>query len=209
MFTPTSARAIAPKSSAGALRITKLIFLSLRTLRERASMVCRVSALLKRYNSLDAEITKRMAEVGIPALRFSLGIIFLWFGFLKFFPGMSSAEDLALRTTRILTYGSMPDWILLWTLATWECAIGIGLILRFSLRTVLLLLWMQMAGTLLPLIFFRNETFAVIPWVPTLEGQYIIKNLVIISAALVVGATVRGGGLVSDKSQTTKRKLNN
>jgi len=62
----------------------------------------------------------------------------------------------------------------------------------------LLLLFMQMAGTLLPLFFFPQETFVRIPWAPTLEGQYIIKNMVLISAGIVIGATVRGGRIVAD-----------
>jgi hypothetical protein len=62
----------------------------------------------------------------------------------------------------------------------------------------LLLLYLQMIGTLLPLFFFPSETFTVIPFAPTLEGQYIIKNLVLISAGIAIGATVRGGRIVSE-----------
>jgi len=62
---------------------------------------------------------------------------------------------------------------------------------------VLLLLFVQMLGTLTPLVLFPGEVFARVPYAPTLEGQYIIKNAVLISAAIVLGATVRGGGLVS------------
>jgi ABC-type uncharacterized transport system permease subunit len=62
---------------------------------------------------------------------------------------------------------------------------------------VILLLFVQMAGTLAPLVLFPAELFLRIPFAPTLEGQYIIKNAVLISAAIVLGATVRGGGLVT------------
>jgi hypothetical protein len=82
-------------------------------------------------------------------------------------------------------------------LATLECVIGIGLFFGLVLRATLLLLFVQMLGTLLPLVLFPAETFVVFPVAPTLEGQYIIKNVVLISAAIVVGATVRGGRLVS------------
>jgi hypothetical protein len=54
-----------------------------------------------------------------------------------------------------------------------------------------------MLGTMLPLVFFPSQTFSSFPFVPTLEGQYIIKNLVLVSAAIVVGATVRGGRLLA------------
>ena len=82
-------------------------------------------------------------------------------------------------------------------LAAWECAIGLGLIAGRPLRLTLALLWLQMAGTITPLILFPHETFAVIPIATTLEGQYIIKNIVLISAGLVIGATARGGKLVA------------
>jgi len=61
------------------------------------------------------------------------------------------------------------------------------------MRATLLLLALQMAGTLTPLVLFPAEVFTRIPYAPTLEGQYIIKNVVLIAAAMVVGATVRGG----------------
>jgi hypothetical protein len=63
---------------------------------------------------------------------------------------------------------------------------------------VLLVLAIQMLGTMTPLLLFPTEAFERFPLVPTLEGQYIIKNLVLIGAAMVIGATVRGGRLVAD-----------
>jgi hypothetical protein len=73
--------------------------------------------------------------------------------------------------------------------------VGLGLVFGVFLRATLLLLWLQMIGTAAPLFLFPNESFTHIPYAPTLEGQYIIKNLVLASAGLVVGATVRGGRL--------------
>jgi hypothetical protein len=66
------------------------------------------------------------------------------------------------------------------------------------LRVTLALLFLQMPGTVLPLFFFPKETFIAFPHAPTLEGQYIIKNLVLVAAGLVVGATVRGGRLTAN-----------
>jgi uncharacterized membrane protein YkgB len=66
------------------------------------------------------------------------------------------------------------------------------------MRSTLLLLFLQMLGTVTPLFFFPQEVFTRIPYVPNLEGQYIIKNVVLISAGLVIGATVRGGAIVAD-----------
>lgn len=132
-----------------------------------------------------------MNRHGVTLTRVSLGIVYLWFGALKFFPGTSPAETLATDTITRLTAGNVPEDLARIGLATWEVLIGLGLLSGRFLRVTLLLLWIQMGGALLPLVLFPDETFARFPLVPTLEGQYIIKNLVIISAAIVVGATVR------------------
>ena len=141
-----------------------------------------------------------MARHGLRLLRVSLGIVFLWFGALKFFPGMSPASDLAARTIDVLSFGMVPPGVSVPLLAGWECLIGLGLLLGVFMRATLLLLVLQMAGTLTPLVLFPAETFTHFPYAPTLEGQYIIKNAVLISAAIVLGAAVRGGGLVSRRS---------
>ena len=147
---------------------------------------------------LDVRITGTLARIGVPVLRVALGVVFLWFGVLKFFPGVSPAETLAARTIEQLTFGAIRPNVSLPVLAAWESIIGIGLILNRWMRGVLFLLAVQMAGTFTPLILFPSETFTVWPIVPTLEGQYIIKNIVLIGAAMVVGATVRGGGLTAE-----------
>ncbi|GAA4005503.1 hypothetical protein GCM10022631_15910 [Deinococcus rubellus] len=135
---------------------------------------------------------------GITLLRLSLGVVFFWFGVLKFFPGVSVAQELATHTITVLSFGLVPPAVSLPLLATWECAIGLGLLSGRFLRLTVLLLLTQMAGTFLPLLFFRHETFNVFPLVPTLEGQYIIKNLVLVSAGLVIGAASRGGHIIHD-----------
>jgi len=140
---------------------------------------------------LDRRITAWMNRHGVTLTRVSLGIIYLWFGALKFFPGSSPAESLATDTVTRLSGGNIPEHLALIGLASWEVLIGLGLLSGRFLRITLLLLWLQMAGALLPLVLFPDETFARFPLVPTLEGQYIIKNLVIISAAIVVGGGVR------------------
>lgn len=151
-----------------------------------------------RIVQLDVRITSWMARYGIVLLRVSLGVVFLWFGALKFFPGLSPAEDLALRTIELLTFGLIPASTALWMLAAWESLVGLGLIFGVFMRGTLLLLFAQMIGTISPVFFFPQEVFTAVPYAPTLEGQYIIKNLVIVSAALVIGATVRGGAVVAD-----------
>lgn len=149
------------------------------------------------FNRIDRVLTTHMAHAGIPFARIALGIVFFWFGVLKFFPGLSPAEDLAARTISVLTFGLIGPALSLPILATWECAIGLGFLSGKYLRLTLLLLFLQMPGTMLPILFFPHETFTLFPIAPTLEGQYIIKNLVLISAGLLIGATVRGGKLTA------------
>lgn len=156
-----------------------------------------VNRITATFIRVDTAITKWMADNGVWLLRISLGLVFLWFGTLKLFPGLSPAQDLAAKTISSLTFGVISTKIALFVLALWESLIGLGLILGLFLRATLLLLWLQMLGTITPLFLFPDLTFTRIPFAPTLEGQYIIKNMVLISAGLVIGATVRGGRMTS------------
>ena len=159
------------------------------------------SGLPESIDRVDVQITGTLARIGVPAVRIALGIVFLWFGVLKFFPNLSPAEDLAARTIQRLTAGAVQPDVSLPVLAAWESVIGIGLILGRWLRGILFLLAVQMAGTFTPLVLFPDETWTIFPIAPTLEGQYIIKNVVLIAAAMVVRATVRGGRIVPEPQQ--------
>jgi uncharacterized membrane protein YphA (DoxX/SURF4 family) len=152
----------------------------------------------KTFDRTDTILTRAMARYGLTLLRWSVGLVFLWFGILKFFPGMSPAQELATKTISLLTFGRVPPSTSIWVLALWETLIGVGLLFNLFMRGTLLLLFLQMLGTITPLFLFPAEVFTRIPYAPTLEGQYIIKNLVLISAGIALGATVRGGGLVSE-----------
>ncbi|MBI5666985.1 MAG: DoxX family protein [Chloroflexi bacterium] len=157
-------------------------------------------------DGLDYRIVRWLARHSLAFLRIGLGIIFVWFGGLKFFPNLSPATDLAVRTIHTLTFGFIPDRVSLILLATLETAIGLGFLTGKSMRLTLALLAFQMAGTLTPLALFPEETFLRFPFAPTLEGQYILKNLVLIGAGLVIGATVRGGRLVADPEEVPRPK---
>jgi uncharacterized membrane protein YkgB len=150
------------------------------------------------FEQIDTRLTRWMARYGVVLLRISLGVVFFWFGALKFFPGLSPAQDLAARTINVLTFGLVPSSLSVPVLAAWETAIGLGLITGRFMRATLLLLFIQMLGTITPLFLFPSEAFIRAPYAPTLEGQYIIKNIVLVSAAIVIGATVRGGAVVAD-----------
>lgn len=137
------------------------------------------------FDVADRRIARWMARWGVPSLRWSLGIVFIWFGVLKPL-GLSPAQDLVEATV----YWVDPALFVPF-LGWWEVAIGVGLIVRPLNRAAILLLFLQMPGTALPLILLPDVCFTNPPFALTMEGQYIIKNLVLISAALVVGGTVR------------------
>ncbi len=150
-----------------------------------------------RFDAFDARITRWLAFYAPTISRVALGVVFLWFGVLKFVPGLSSADALATNTISTLTFGLVNAEVSRPVLAVWETLIGVCLLSGMFLRATLLLLAVQMFGTVTPLVLFPSETWKHIPFVPTLEGQYIIKNIVLIAAAGVVGATVRGGAMVA------------
>jgi uncharacterized membrane protein YkgB len=147
----------------------------------------------QQFNAIDIQITRWMARHGITLLRISMGVVFFWFGALKLVPGLSPAEPL-IRAS--ITF--FPMEIFLPILAVWEMAIGLGFITGKFMRATILLLFLQMPGTISPVFLRPDLVWTQFPFALTLEGQYIVKNMVLISAALVVGATVRGGGLTSD-----------
>lgn len=157
---------------------------------------------------VDRGITAWMARHGVTLLRLAVGVVFLWFGALKFFPGLSPAEALAGRTIQDLTGAFVPATTAIPVLAAVECLIGLGLITGLATRATLGLLFVQMLGTFTPLLLYPTETFVRFPYAPTLEGQYIIKNLVLVGAGIVIGATVRGGALVADPEGVAATPVN-
>src|SRR5215207_7723510 len=145
------------------------------------------------FDQIDRAITHWMARNGVTLLRISMGIVFFWFGALKLVPELSPAENLIRES---ITFFSM-SWFLPF-LAVWEMVIGLGFITGKFMRLTILLLYLQMPGTISPVFLRPDLVFTQFPFGLTLAGQYIVKNMVLISAALVIGATVRGGGLHDD-----------
>lgn len=158
----------------------------------------RITFSRQTFDRIDIHLTRWMARYGITLLRIGLGVVFFWFGVIKLVPDLSPAQDLAARTIGMLTFGLVPPSVSVPALALWECLIGLGMITGKFMRATIFLLLAQMLGTLTPLILLPAETWRVFPIAPTLEGQYIIKNIVLVSAALVIGATVRGGYVLAD-----------
>lgn len=152
-----------------------------------------------RLDSLDLALVRIMSAYGIHALRWAVAIIYIWFGGLKLIDA-SPAAELVVKTVFWL-----PPRAAVLFVGGWEVLIGIGLLFTHSLvlRATLFLLWLQVAGTFLVFVLLPHAAFqGSNPLLPTLEGQYTIKNLVLITAGLVIGSTLR-------RTPTGNRVVNN
>lgn len=136
-----------------------------------------------KLQELDRIFIDVSAKYGVPFLRLAIGVVFIWFGVLKTIGELSPAYGLIAATVYWLT----PE-IIVPLLGLWEVAIGICFLFTPLTRVGLLLLALQMPSTFLPLVLLPEVCFTVFPFGLTLEGQYIVKNLVIIGSALVIGA---------------------
>lgn len=145
------------------------------------------------YKAIDQSIAKRMSTWGIPAVRISFGIIFFWFGILKPL-GLSAAEPLLKATVAWLPFGSPEVWLIV--IGWWEVIIGITFLFKKTTRIAIGLLFLQMIGTFMPLLFLPEVVYqnGNSIYLPTMEGQYILKNLMIIAAALAIGGSMYRGG---------------
>ncbi len=119
-------------------------------------------------------------------LRLALGYIYLHFGFLKFFPDLSPAELIATQTVMAVSMHTLDATTAQFLLAIMETAIGLGLFFNLFPRFVFGLFIAHMAGTFLPLLLLPEFTFKIAPFAPTLEGQYIFKNIVYVAAGWTV-----------------------
>ena len=128
-------------------------------------------------------IFNRIRHLGIPSLRVTLAVVFLWFGLLKIF-GVSPVVGLIQDA-----YYFMPTGAFVMVLGVWETLIGLGLLFKKYLRFTLLLLWAQMLGTFLSLVLDPSMFFSAgNPFLLTLEGEFLVKNLVLLSASLAIGS---------------------
>lgn len=139
----------------------------------------------KGFENLDKIIVKWMKKDGVLFLKLSLAVVFIWFGALKVI-GTSPANELVARTV----YWVSPDWFVPF-LGWWEILIGLCLLYKPLIRFGIFIMAIQMAGTFLPLILLPEVVYNGNLFSLTLEGQYIIKNLVLISAAIVIGSHAR------------------
>jgi uncharacterized membrane protein YphA (DoxX/SURF4 family) len=158
----------------------------------------------------EVAIHRWLVRYSMTALRISMGVVIFGFGFLKYFPGVSPAEDLALATTHLLTFGLVPavvpNGVAMALIATLECTIGLLLIVGRWLRLAIVLLAVQLAGILSPAVLLAGRVFAGPHHMPTLEGQYVLKDLILLTAAMVIATTVRGGAITDGEHHGPKAK---
>ncbi len=138
-----------------------------------------------KFDKLDKKITKTLKQIGLPFLRYSLSFIFIWFGLGKLI-GNSLANELVKNTIYWI-----PSNIFLPILGVWEVLIGLCFLHKRLLRIGIFLLMPQIIGTFLPFLVLPNTTLTTTFPYLSLEGQYILKNLIILGAALVIGSHVR------------------
>ncbi|AWB26382.1 hypothetical protein [Halococcoides cellulosivorans] len=139
------------------------------------------------FDRVDAVISAWMQRWSLPIVRTAIGVVFVWFGALKLI-GISPAGELVADTVYFL-----PPELFVPVLGVWEVLIGLFMLYRPLVRLAILLLFLQLPGTFLPVVLLPDVVFTTFPYGLTVEGQYIVKNLVIIGAALVIG-----GSLTSD-----------
>ena len=136
------------------------------------------------WRRVDQGMIRFMRTQGVSLIRVSLAVVFIWFGALKVL-GVSPVHDLVARTV----YWFNPQ-VFIPILGWWEFAIGVCFLFRRLIRAGVFLLFLQIGGTFLPLVILPEVCFYKFPFVLTMEGQYIVKNLLIISAAIVIGGSV-------------------
>lgn len=156
--------------------------------------------MFDRFDRLDTSLNRWLVAHSIALLRTSLGLVFLIFGALKFFPELSPVEGLATRTTTALTFGLIPPSVGLVAIAALEVAIGLCFVTGRFLRVGVWLMGAQMLGAMSPLVLFPGELFAGPggAFAPTLVAQYIVKDIILVAAAMVIATTWTGARIVAE-----------
>jgi putative oxidoreductase len=151
----------------------------------------------QRFLRLEDSIHHQLVLHSISALRIAVGAIFLGFGVLKYFPGVSPAQSIVEATTHILFLGLIPGDVAIKIIATLECFIGICLLANRWMRLAVWLLAAEFVGILAPIVLLPARLFTGPHDAPNLLGQYCLKDIILVTAGLVIVAgTFRGGQLV-------------
>ena len=154
-------------------------------IKRRKALLARQTDMGKKLDQWDLRISLFMRHLGHVLERWALGILFIWFGLLKI-TGENSASSLIAKSI----YFYEPEKMVM-ILGGWELLIGGALLVSKLTRLAVLLLMIRLPGTFLALVLKADLCFEGDFWVPTLQGQYLLKELTLIGAALVIGGTVR------------------
>lgn len=129
-----------------------------------------------------SSISKHFKKISF--LQISIAIVYLWFGALKFFNDVSPAEELAKETITSLTFGLIPPNVSIFLLAVLEVGVGIFLLFDLFRKQTIIVTLLHMVCTFSSLLLLNEASFTYSPFAPTLLGQYVIKNLIIIAALI-------------------------
>ena len=160
-----------------------------------------LGSLDARLRAAEAASQRWLIAHSVAILRVSIGAVLLAFGLLKFFPGVSPAQGLVETTTSMLTFGLVPAATALAGVALLETVLGLWLISGRAMRGAVYLLGVQLVGIMSPLVLLPGRLFAGPHGAPTLEGQYVLKDVIIVGAALVLAATLGGGRLAARRER--------
>jgi uncharacterized membrane protein YkgB len=152
----------------------------------------------------EGAVHRWLVRYSVLALRISLGVIFLGFGALKYVPGLSPAQSLVEATLPILTFGLVTGYPGMVVVATLECVIGLSLLTQVGLRAVIYLLGIELLGILSPVVLLPARIFAGPYGAPTLEGQYVLKDIILVAAAMVVVAANFRGARIAYRQHTPR-----
>jgi putative oxidoreductase len=161
----------------------------------RSSQTTSVARPPDRITAVTERLAGWLAAHSVTVLRVSLGLVFLGFGVLKFFPGASPAEALVIRTVDTLTLGVVSGTTAMVVTAIMETIIGLTLVTGVGLRAGLMVLAGSLIGIMSPVVLFFADMFP--GGTPTLEAQYVLKDIVLAAAAAVVAAKALGARYVA------------
>ncbi|MBV8822198.1 MAG: DoxX family protein [Ktedonobacteraceae bacterium] len=162
--------------------------------------------LYNKFDKIDASINRWLVRYSVILLRISMGAVFFGFGVLKFFPNVSPAQSIATHTLSVMSFGLLPASVSIVFVASLECAIGLCFLTGKFLRIAVWLLLFELIGILSPLVLLPGELFTGPFHAPNLLGQYVLKDVILAGAGMVIAANLRKASL-STKYEVERERL--
>jgi uncharacterized membrane protein YkgB len=160
--------------------------------------------LYNKFDKVDTSINRWLVRYSVILLRISMGAVFFGFGVLKFFPNVSPAQSITTQTLSVMSFGLLPASVSIIFVASLECAIGLCLLTGKFLRIAVWLLLFELIGILSPVVLLPGELFTGPFHAPNLLGQYVLKDVILAGAGMVIAANLRR--LPSRKEQELERE---